>query len=133
MKKDIEQREVLDFGLAFVPDPHEGAVLWDVYAVNLREEPIKNLLVNALARPQGNGKGASTAELRYYFPELGAQSYAHVEVIVPEVARLNNRYWVSFELGGYLYDKKYLVDGDVLDEDPDLILPLIGKLGHWFE
>ncbi len=134
MKKDIERREILDFGIALVPDKQENGVLWDVYAVNLSESALHNVIINVQGRRQDSAPNKpSTAELRYFYPELAAQSYVHIEVMVPNVAELENRFWVSFQLDDYLYDKKYIVSGETLDEDPDLLLPLIGKLGHWFE
>ena len=132
MKKDIENREVLDIGIALIPDTDkEHGRLWDVYLVNLKEEPITNVLINVTGQnEQGEGR---TSTIRYHIPELAALSYQHIEVMLPQVAKLTNQYWLSFQHDNYLFDKKYIVPADATDLDPDLIIPLIGKLGVWFE
>jgi len=134
MRKDIESREIFDFGLALIPEQNgEMGRLWDVYLVNLKETPINHVLVNVLGRGEGESQTKNTAQIRYYFPELAGLSYQHVEVMMPEVAALTNRYWVSFSHDNYLFDKKYIVPLEATEGDPDLIIPLIGKLGVWFE
>ncbi len=97
MRKDIEEREILDFGIALVPEADkELGRLWDVYLVNLKETPILHVLVNVLGRGEGQDETKNTAQIRYYFPAIPPLSYQHVEVMMPDVAALSNRYWVSF-------------------------------------
>ena len=134
MRKDIESREVLDFGIALIPeDNKELGRLWDVYLVNLKETPIHHVLVNVLGRGELQGRAKNTAQIRYYFQEIAPLSYVQVEVMMPEVAALTNQYWVSFSHDNYLFDKKYLITPESIDDDPDLIIPVIGKLGVWYE
>lgn len=134
MKKDIQRREVLDIGVAVIPEKNgEHGTIWDVYLVNLKEEPIKNVIINVVGQGELDGKERATSNIRYYHPEVAALSYAHIEVMIPQVAALSNRYWISFEHDNYMFDKKYEVPWDTTCESPDFLIPVIGRVGYWFE
>ena len=135
MKKDIDKREVTDLGIALIPaeETKEGK-MWDVFIVNLKTSPIKNVLVNVVGRSGGEvPKGQHTATLRYYFPEIAAESWSNIEAVLPEVMRLDNQYWVSFQHEDYLYDKKYTVPQNAEETEDMWLIPLMGKVGLWFE
>ncbi len=135
MKRDIDKREVTDLGIALVPaeETKEGK-LWDVFIVNLKTSPIKNVLVNVTGRSGGDvPKGHHTATLRYYFPEIAAESWSHIEAVLPEVMKLDNQYWVSFQHENYLFDKKYTVPQNPEETEDMWLIPLMGKIGLWFE
>jgi hypothetical protein len=134
MIKDIEIKEVLDIGLALIPekDPQHGT-LWDVYLVNLREEPITNVLISVSGRGDVNGRAKETSTIRYFHQEIAPLSSAHIEVLMPDVASVVNRYWLSFQHANYLFDKKYEVPADLNSEEADLLIPVLGKIGVWVE
>ena len=132
MRKDIESREVLDIGLALIPEVDKThGTLWDVYLVNLKDDPIYNVLINVSGERSRGNSGTST--IRYHIPEVAGQSFHQIEVMLPEVAKLKNQYWLSFQHDNYMFDKKYIIDEDSISVEPDLIIPLMGKLGIWFE
>ena len=135
MKRDIEVREVSDLGIAVVSgsDTEKGKI-WDVYLVNMKRSAIANVLVNVSGRSgAGSQAGQHTATLRYYFAEIAAESWVHVEALLPEVMQLDNLYWVSFQHEGYLFDKKYTVPKDPERVAEMWLIPLINKVGMWFE
>ena len=135
MKKDIDIREVTDLGIALLPaEDTEKGKIWDVYVVNLRTTPIKNVLVNVSGRGEtDDSKGKRTDTIRYYIPEVAAESWSHVEAVLPEVMTLDNQYWVSFQHDDYLFDKKYIVPQNPEETEDMWLIPLMNKVGLWFE
>ena len=49
MKKDIPQLKVVDLAVAIAPRQEEGVQgeLWDTFLINLKEEPIRNVLISS--------------------------------------------------------------------------------------
>lgn len=134
MRKDIEHREVLDLGIALVRDDSDASrPLWDVYLVNLKKDPIRNVIVNVEGSGIVDEKKRTTSTVRYLFPEIPGESSQHVEVLMPDVSQLTQRYWVSFSHSNYLFDKKFFVQKDDLPDEPDFLIPLMNKLGVWIE
>ncbi|GIV31901.1 MAG: hypothetical protein KatS3mg030_203 [Saprospiraceae bacterium] len=121
MKKDIPQYKVEDFAVAIVPREENGVVdeeMWDVYIINLRNEPIHNVLVNSRGYGEIEGEQMKTTVLRHFFNEVGPQQAAHVEPIQTKLFEIANEYWVSFSYGDYMYDKKYVfVKGSICEEN----------------
>jgi hypothetical protein len=70
MKKDIPQHKVQDLAIAIVPS-EDDAELWNTYILNLRDEPIKSVLVNSRGYGEMEGEAIKTTILRHYFEEIG--------------------------------------------------------------
>ena len=69
MMKDIPNLKVEDIAIAVVP--RDGMAteeeLWDTYLINLKEEPITNVLVNSRGYGKVEGEKMKTTILRHFF------------------------------------------------------------------
>ena len=129
MKKDNPQLKVEDIAVAIAPrnDPHEE--LWDVYLINLKEEPIKNVLVTSNGNGEMDGEEVKTTTLRYFFDEVDSLGYVVVEPIQSRLFRISNEYWISFNLNDYMFDKRYVFVNGSIDTAHFTTIPFIGKKG----
>ena len=120
MIKDIPNLKVEDVAIAVVPriDDKSDEELWDTYIINLKEEPIKNVLVNSKGYGQINGESVKTTILRHFFEEIPPLEILQIEPIQAKLFGLTNEYWVSFSSNGNMYDKKYVfVNGSIRPEN----------------
>ncbi len=116
MKKDIPKHKVEDVAIAIVPRDETvvDEELWDSYVINLKEEPIHNILINSRGYGEIAGEQKKTTVLRHYFEEIGPLEIVKIEPIQTVLFDLTNEYWVSFNYDGYMYDKKYVfVQGSI--------------------
>ncbi|MEO0898276.1 MAG: hypothetical protein AAFY71_17825 [Bacteroidota bacterium] len=130
MKKDIPLRKVEDIILAVVPrNDQEEDSMWDVYLINLQNEPIQNALISSKGYGQIDGEEVKTSTLRHYFETIEASSFELIEPIQGKVTNLHNQYWLSYKQQDYLFDKKYTFVQGSIDEGNLTDIPLIGKKG----
>ncbi|RMG83026.1 MAG: hypothetical protein D6714_10490 [Bacteroidetes bacterium] len=133
MKKDIPQHKVEDLAIAIIPrekgDTPEAEDLWDTYIINLRDAPIKNVLINSRGYGEINGEKMKTTILRHYFEEIGPLHIAKIEPIQTKLFQITNEYWVSFSFDGYMYDKKYVFVRGSISEENFTTIPFINKKG----
>ncbi len=130
MKKDIPQHKVEDIAIALVP-PENGldGELWDSFVINLKDEPIKSVLISSKGYGEVDGENLKTTTLRHFFEEIGPLAIERIEPIQSKLFRLTNEYWVSFVHNDYMYDKKYIfVHGSIAEENFTLI-PFINRKG----
>lgn len=121
MKKDIPNHKVQDLVIAIAPreelsDPIEIKEddIWDSYIINLKEEPIKSVLIASHGYGKVDGEEIKTTKLRHFFEEIGPLQIIKIEPIPTKLFQLANEYWVSFQLNDYMYDKKYVfVEGSI--------------------
>ena len=98
MKKDIPQYKVADLAIAVVPREENGMVdndLWDVFVLNLKEEPIENVLVNSRGYGEVEGEPMKTTILRHFFNEIAPQSAMLLEPIQTKLFDIANEFWIS--------------------------------------
>ena len=133
MREDIPIREVTEVGLALVPEmePKLGT-LWAAHLVNLKDAPLKNVLINVEGREVSDNT-RRTAVMRYLVSEIAPLSAHQLEVILPEVMGITNQFWISFSQNGYLYDKKIVVPHNAHANLPLVGLPVLHCQGLWFE
>jgi len=132
MKKDIPQYKVEDVAIAIVPrEPEDGMEeeLWDTFLVNLKEDAIRNVLVNSKGYGEIGGEEKETTILRHYFVEVGPKRCVQIEPIQPKVFELTNEYWVSFQHDGYMYDKKYVFVKGAISENHFTSIPFMNQRG----
>lgn len=108
MKNDIIIPEVTDVIVAAVPreNGHEEE-LWDIYIVNLRSEPMENVLITSQGYGEIKGKDKTTTVLRHFHQRIGANSHLKVEPIQRELFGLKNEYWISFNDQDIMLDKRF--------------------------
>lgn len=132
MKKDIPQYKVEDIAIAVVPrekDVDDEVELWDTFIINLKEEPINSVLINSRGYGEVEGKMMETTTLRHFFELIGPLQILKIEPIQARVFDLTNEYWVSFQLNGYMYDKKYIFVKGSIAEFNFTTIPFINKKG----
>jgi hypothetical protein len=108
--------------------PHDET-FWDVYLINQKNTPLNNLLVSSRGYGERDGEPISTTSLRYFFEHIPAQSAIKIEPIQSDLFELANEYWISFQLDGYLYDRKYVFVTGSIHEDYLVQVPILETRG----
>jgi hypothetical protein len=130
MIKDIPIRKVEDVLVAIMPQVHDPeAITWEVYLINLKPEPIGNVLVCSRGYGELNDQPVNTSVLRHFFATVPSLSYQKVEQIQTKVFALNNEYMVTFTHDDFLFDKKYTFMSGSIDEQNFTQVPLINRQG----
>lgn len=122
MKKDIITIAVEQAAIVVVP--REGDVngqLWDVYLVNESDHKMESVLVSSRGYGELDGREKTTTTLRYFFQEVAPKSSVLVEPIQTALFGINNEYWISFNQGKNMLDRKFVFPANSINE---------GKLNH---
>ncbi len=132
MKENIDLKKVEDLAIAIVPrqpdeDGHED--FWDAYIINLKDEPIRSVIVNASGYGEIEGEMRRTSTLRYFWEAIGPLELEKIEPIHKPLFDIANEYWVSFSFGDYLFDKKYVFVQGALDENNFTDIPFLDRRG----
>ncbi|HNL38797.1 MAG: hypothetical protein U0U46_17255 [Saprospiraceae bacterium] len=132
MKKDIPILKVEDLAVAIIPrleyeEDHEE--FWDAYLINLKNEPIRSVLVNSTGYGEIDGEQRRTTTLRYFWDRIGPNEVVKIEPVQKSVLTLANEYWVSFSFHDYLYDKKYVFVAGSLEDIHFTDIPLLNRKG----
>ncbi len=131
MKKDIPNLKVEDLAIAVVPraDAEEAKELWDVYVINLKDEPLSNVLINSRGYGEIEGEKMKTTTLRYFYDEIPAMEIVKIEPIQTKLFHLTNEYWVSFSFDGNMFDKKYVFVKGSIDKSHFTRIPFLDAQG----
>ena len=130
MKKDLPANIVEDVAMAVVLiDETPEVKNWTVYLVNLKDEPITNVLISSKGYGEKEGKPVKTSVLRHFLGDMPAQSFKGVEAIATEVFGLTNEYWLSYYIGGTIYDKKFIFLPESIVDENLMKIPLVNKPG----
>ena len=108
MKKDIQIPEVTDVFLAVVKEYNETFRTddWNVYIINNNSVDLEMVLIVS----KGFDDTDVTSTIRHKIEKLPANSFAKVELIQPELFKLNNEFKVSFFEDNQLKDKVFLFE-----------------------
>ncbi|MBG6233738.1 hypothetical protein IWX76_000293 [Pedobacter sp. CAN_A7] len=130
MKKDLPENIVQDVAMAVVLMNETPEVKnWTVYLVNLKDEPITNVLISAKGYGEKDGRVVKTSVLRHFLGDIAPHSFAGVEAIDTEVFGLTNEYWLSYYIGGTIYDKKFIFLPESIVDENLMKIPLVNKPG----
>ena len=129
MKKDIHVPKVEGIGVAIIKDTTEGDEIWNVYLINYKEEPIKNVLISSKGYGILNQKKVNTSTLRHFFDVIKGQSYQLIEPISEDVFGLSNEYFVTFYIDNIIYDKKFVFVPDTIKDEHFTKVRIIQKDG----
>ncbi len=127
MKKDIEIPEVNDVYLAIVKEYNEVFQCedWNAYLINDKEQDIEMVIIVS----HGYDDKDQTSLMRKKIDILPAKSYAKIELIQPELFKLNNEFKVTFFEENKLMDKTFLVSSNSINEEALKPVPLLLKPG----
>ncbi len=132
MKKDIPEYKVEQLAIAIAPRVENGIEdkeMWDVWVINLKDDPIENVLINSRGYGEVEGEQMKTTVLRHFFNEIGPQQAHLIEPIQTKLFDIANEYWVSFTYDGYMYDKKYVFVRGSITEENFTRIPLLDRHG----
>lgn len=131
MKKDIPEYKVEELAIAILPRTEDGVQdeMWDVYLLNLKEDPIENVLINSRGYGELEGEQMKTTVLRHFFNEVGPLQAHLIEPIQTKLFDIANEYWVSFTYDGYMYDKRYVFVRGSISEENFTNIPVLHRKG----
>lgn len=130
MKKDLPENIVEDVAIAVVLMSETPEVKnWTVYLVNLKDEPITNVLITSKGYGEKDGKPVKTSLLRHFIGDVPAQGSAGVEAIDTAVFGLTNEYWLSYYIGSTIYDKKFIFLPESIVDTNLIRIPVLNKPG----
>lgn len=131
MKKDIAFHKVEEIAISVVPriDEATDEELWDTFILNLKDKPIHNVLVCSKGYGEIEGEQIETTTLRHFFDEIGPNKAILIEPIQKKLFEITNEYWVSFSLGSYMYDKKYVFVRGSINNSNFTQIPYINRKG----
>ena len=128
MKKDIPILKVEDLAIAVVPKEND-ADFWEVFVINLKDEPIKSVLITAKAFGEINGEPRQSAMMRYFFEEMTPLDIQFLEHLPSDLTALTNEYWVSYSYDNHLWDKRLLILPGSFDPINFIPIPFIDREG----
>ena len=127
MKKDIQIPEVANVEMAVVYEYNDIYKTddWNVYIINNKNVDLEMMVIVS----QGFSETKTTSLLRKKLEKLPANSFAKIELIQPELFKLNNRFQVTFFEGNTLYEKTFLFKENSIKEGALRMIPEIKKRG----
>jgi hypothetical protein len=130
MKKDLPENIVEDVAMAVVLMGETPEVRdWTVYFVNLKNQPLENVLISSKGYGEKDGKMVKTSVLRHSLGDVKPRSFKGVEAIDPQVFGLTNEYWLSYYIGGVIYDKKFIFLPESIIDENMIHIPLVDRPG----
>jgi hypothetical protein len=130
MKKDLPENIVVDFAVG-VGLESASAVFKTCffYLINLKKEPIENVLITSKGYGEKDGEQVKTSILRHMFPVVPGESFKLIEPIDEQTFGLNNEYWISYYIGREIFDKKFIFLPESIVESNFIKLPVLNKPG----
>tara|TARA_B110001450_G_scaffold162299_1_gene151270 strand:- start:5302 stop:5697 length:396 start_codon:yes stop_codon:yes gene_type:complete len=127
MKKDIQIPEVKNVHVAIVYEYNEIYKTddWNVYVINNKNTDLEMMVIVS----QGFSETKTTSVLRKKIASLPANSFAKIELIQPDLFKLNNRFQVSFFENNSLFDKTFIFKENSINESVLQVIPEIKKRG----
>jgi len=127
MKKDIKIPEVTNVEMAIVYEYNDIYKTddWNVYLINNKNVDLEMLVIVS----QGFSETKTTSLLRKKINKLPANSFAKIELIQPDLFKLNNRFQVTFFEGNALYEKTFLFKENTVKEGSLRMIDEIKKRG----
>jgi hypothetical protein len=130
MIKDLPPNVVKDIAVAVaLESENPESKVWYVYLINLKNEPLENVLITSKGYGEKDGEQVKTSVLRHSFPLVEANSYKLIEPIDEQTFGLNNEYWLSYYIGREIFDKKFIFLPESIVDDNFIKLPVINKPG----
>jgi len=130
MKKDLPENVVEDIAIAVALEKESPeSKIWYVYLINLKDQPIENVLITSKGYGEKDGEQVKTSTLRHMFPEVAGNGYKLIEPIDEATFGLSNEYWLSYYIGREIFDKKFIFLPESIVESNFIKLPILNKVG----
>lgn len=130
MKSDINIPA--SHGVEVVITPRAGETqgeLWDVFLINTTDQILKNVLISSRGYGEIDGRDKTTATLRHFFEEIGAQQAVMVEPIQPALFEITNEYWLSYNTKGNMLEKKFIFQPNTITSDALVTVAILDQKG----
>lgn len=122
--------EVTDVIVAAAPRQNDTTnELWDIYVINLRAEPMNNVLITSQGYGSIDGKDKTTTVLRHFHQTIAPQGFLKVEPIQRALFGIKNEYWISFNDQEMMLDKRFVFRAGQINDDALEELPVVGIKG----
>ena len=127
MKKDIQIPEVKNVQVAVIFEYNDIYKTddWNVYVINNKNTDLEMMVIVS----QGFSETKTTSVLRKKITLLPANSFAKIELIQPDLFKLNNRFQVSFFEENTLYEKTFIFKENSIKKGVLRMIPEIKKRG----
>ena len=127
MKKDIQIPEVSDVLMAVVKEYSSDFCTddWNVYIINNKIESLEMVYIIS----HGSDEKNSTSLMRHKIENLPADSYAKVELIQPDLFKLNNEFKVTFFVENQLFEKTFLFAKNTIKDSALRVISELDKKG----
>lgn len=127
MKKDIHIPEVTDVFMAVVKEYNDiyKTEDWNVYIINNKSVDLEMVLIVS----HGYDEKDTTSKMRKKIEKLPANSYAKVELIQPELFKLNNEFKVTYFENSNMFEKTFLFKKNTLNEGVLRMISFLDKKG----
>ena len=127
MKKDIQIPEVTNVEMAVVYEYNDLYKTddWNVYIINNKKVDLEMVVIVT----QGFSDTKITSLFRKKIDVLPANSFAKIELIQPELFKLNNRFQVTFFEGNTLFEKTFIFKENTIKEGALRTIPELKKRG----
>ncbi len=130
MIKDLPDNTVEDVAIAVALEKESAeSKVWYVYVINLKQEPIENVLITSKGYGEKDGEQVKTSVLRHMIPVVEGNGSALIEPIDEQTFGLNNEYWLSYYIGKNIYDKKFIFLPESIVDSNFIRLPVLNKPG----
>src|ERR1700743_1541326 len=130
MIKDLPDNTVKDIAIVVALENESiESKLWYVYLINLKNEPIENVLITSKGYGEKDGEQVKTSTLRQMTPSVDPHSLKLIEPIDEQTFGLTNEYWLSYYIGKNIYDKKFIFLPESIVEMNFTRLPVINNIG----
>jgi len=135
MRKDIEMPKVSGVYIAVVSEMGiDGKKIWNAYIVNDKSEPIENVFVASKGYLKNlKGEESKSSILRHFYKVVSAKSSQKIEILIDDVLKLNNEYFVSFYCQNKLFDKRFVFLSETIKKENISLIPIIQKQGIWIK
>lgn len=127
MKKDIHIPSVSDVNVAIVFEHNElyKSDDWNVYIINEKNVAIEMLVIVS----KGFDENLQTSVMRKKIDFLPANSCAKIELMQPELFKLNNLFQVTFFEGNQLFEKSFTFAKNSIKEGNMRMISSLNKRG----
>lgn len=130
MKSDIEIPSADGVSIVFVPEKDKtGKRIYSVGVLNMRNNPISQVIINARGSGRIKGVEKHTDSIRFMIQDLPVGAFKAFEILVRNSTELTNEYRISFFENGILYDKKVTVPPKYVSLQKKQLIASIGKPG----
>lgn len=105
-----------------------------IFLFNEKNDILEGIIITCVGYLENpdSGQPIKTSVLRHSLEIMLPNEAARIELIMPEVFRLYNEYWVSFWVNDDLFDKKFIIPPFAIDKEKMNFIEAVGSKGLVF-